>query len=94
MKEPAERGTLVKKKRIETPPNGWQDNSLYIVEVAFRPTNPVFSTLFFTGFVHNGIPGGYNQFCLLPEITEYHEAHYLYPVRLIAKQAGTLWSKV
>ena len=95
MKKPAELGTLVKKKRIVSPPGGWQTNSLYIVEVSFGTTNPVFRTLFHTGFTHDGVPGGYNSFVLLENdfVTEYREAHYLYPVTIVATQKGTLWEK-
>jgi len=47
-------------RTIVPPVNGWKENTYYSVEVAFKPTNTVHSSIFFSGFLKDGKPGSYN----------------------------------
>jgi hypothetical protein len=40
----------------------WEEQTYYIVDVAFSSHNPIHRTILFTGFLYNGKPGGYNGF--------------------------------
>lgn len=40
---------------------GWKSSTLYEVRVAFNRCNPMHTAIFYSGFVKDGIPGGYNQ---------------------------------
>lgn len=55
-------------QHIFPPEDGWQDHTVYVVEVSFEESNPVHWSLFYSG-VLNGRddrdwPGGYNTFPL------------------------------
>lgn len=56
-------GTLLVKRGVIPPEEGWKENTYYIVDVAFNRHNPVHKAIFFTGFLNgrDGGPGGYNQ---------------------------------
>lgn len=91
----------IEERTIIPPPNGWLGNSYYIVEMSLRPNNPVFSAIFYTGFLNGddiseeSIPGRYNYFMSdsgpveadRPKIgmLRYHDVHYLKPIHLIAE---------
>lgn len=49
------------KQTIIPPEGGWKENSVYLVEVAYRETNPAHRAMFYTGFLHDGRPAGYNS---------------------------------
>lgn len=44
----------------ELPPEPWEPQSYYVVNVSMRPGNPWHKALLFTGFLTNGKPGGYS----------------------------------
>jgi hypothetical protein len=74
----------VKTKQIIPPAEGWKPSTLYYVEVAFDPNNVVHKALFYSGFLTEGRPGGYNQiWSPLYDTGYYHigHAHYLKVVR-------------
>jgi len=48
-------------KRIIPLPEGWKERTLYLVDVSYRPSNPIHRSVFYTGFLHNGNPCGYNE---------------------------------
>lgn len=50
------------KKLIIPPESGWEEHTLYYVEVAFNRGNPIHKSLFFSGFLsRNGEPAQYSQ---------------------------------
>jgi hypothetical protein len=81
-KTPADAGLSLSKKHPMklAPDNGWEERTWYLVEVAFSNNNPVHRSLFFTGFLTDGKPCGYNEFARTEDKLEYHESVYLYPV--------------
>jgi len=52
---------LHEKKEIIPPEGGWKESTYYIVEVSFSRTNPVHRKIFYSGFLIEGFPAGYNQ---------------------------------
>lgn len=43
------------------PEDGWKPQTWYLVEVSYRPSNPMHKALFFTGFLdEDGLPAGYS----------------------------------
>lgn len=48
---------------IIPPADGWEQNTWYIVEVAFHSCNPIFGAVFYSGFLNgeNNSPGNYNE---------------------------------
>lgn len=52
------------KKWTHIPPaDGWEPQTYYLVEVAFSSGNPIKRYFFYSGFINDGKPSGYN--CLL-----------------------------
>lgn len=51
-----------KKQYIYPPKGGWKQNAYYIVDVAFSINNPIHRRIFYTGFLNDGQPAGYNHF--------------------------------
>jgi hypothetical protein len=49
------------KKAIIPPTNGWKPQSYYKVKVALNANNPIHESIFYSGFLHEGEPAGYNQ---------------------------------
>lgn len=48
-------------RTIIPPELGWECQTLYQVEVAFAPNNPVHPAVFYSGYLgDNGAPAGYN----------------------------------
>lgn len=47
-------------QHIIPPKGGWKERTWYHVEVAFTNTNPIHGALFYSGFLHDGNPAGYN----------------------------------
>lgn len=82
-KTPASVGlSLSKKHPMKLAPNkGWEERTWYLVEVAFNNNNPVHRKLFFTGFITDGKPCGYNEFARSCHHTEYSDCVYLFPVQ-------------
>ena len=68
------------------PPDGWEERTYYIVEASFSVGNPIHQYIFFTGFLQDGKPGGYNQFCSGSSDTfySYGHAYYLKPIHKLA----------
>lgn len=77
-------------KGVFPPKEGWEENTWYLVEVSYFEGNPVHKSLFYTGFLHEGRPNGYN--CLVPlhgtggrKHTEIHEVRYLRAIKMLYK---------
>ena len=51
----------VETPQIIPPAKGWEQHSLYQVEVSFDKNNVVHRAVFYSGFLHEGQPAGYNQ---------------------------------
>lgn len=81
MKMPPQNRTLI------TPPEGWEPESWYQVEVSFNRNNPVHRALLFTGFLHDGHPGNYHYLTSSgwEEISKLDELHYLSPLKHLGR---------
>ena len=53
----------ISKGTVIPPVNGWKDETYYIVKVAFASGNIIHKVIFYSGFLQDGKPCGYN--CLL-----------------------------
>lgn len=49
-------------KKIGKPKNGWEQNCWYLVEVAYSESNLIHRSLFYSGFLREQKPAGYNGF--------------------------------
>lgn len=45
---------------IFPPAGGWKPHTLYLVDVSMDACNPMHKALFYSGFLHDGWPAGYN----------------------------------
>lgn len=81
MKMPPQNRTLI------TPPEGWEPESWYQVEVSFNRNNPVHRALLFTGFLRNGQPGNYHYLTSSGwgELSKLDEVHYLSPLKHLGR---------
>lgn len=73
-------------RTIVPPEGGWKPNTLYLVHVSFRRTNPVHESYLRTGFIaHDGAFGGYCEIFnnSYAEVKQAREAHYLQAVRVL-----------
>lgn len=53
-----------KKQKVQIiipPENGWKPSTLYLVEASFNKNNPIHTYLFYSGFLSQGKPNGYNE---------------------------------
>ena len=76
-----------KLKEIYHPAEGWVEHAYYVVEASFNNNNPVWNYIYFTGFLRDGIPSGYNQIVSKSDdILKYTDAHYLKPLSLVARE--------
>jgi len=73
-------------KKISAPEGGWEESTWYLVEVAYSRYNIIHRALFFSGFLHEGEPTGYNQFVSAGyenELLTYDQACYLKVIRKV-----------
>ena len=56
----------IKKGTVVPPVNGWKEGTYYVVKVAFGSGNVIHKSLFYSGFLQDGKPCGYN--CLLSPV--------------------------
>lgn len=47
-------------RTIIPPEGGWVPRTYYVVEVASRPSNLIHRAIFYSGFLNEGVPAGYN----------------------------------
>ncbi len=50
----------IKKTTIIGPSTGWKADTYYLVDAAFNKHNPVHRSIFYSGFLRDGKPDGYN----------------------------------
>ena len=82
MRTPNELG--IKKGTKIAPDKGWESNTYYIVEVAFSACNVVFRVIFYSGFVSDGKPCGYNGL-LSTKLNDKPEINELYYLKALEK---------
>lgn len=72
----------------EAPPKGWEEETWYLVNVAYSSCNVIHRAFFFTGFLTDGEPAGYNQIVNpgYDENKQFREAFYLKPVMRISSE--------
>jgi len=72
---------LPKKKRyIEVPEGGWEEQAFYAVHVAVSPQNPIWGAILYTGFLNgrDGGPGGYSTiWSPTSDPVRFEDVHYL-----------------
>ena len=73
---------------IIEPENGWEQESVYLVDVSFNKNNPIHRSVLFSGFLHNGEPGNYHMICNISyeKNFELKDIHYLRVIRKIASE--------
>jgi len=49
-------------KGVVAPEEDWKDNTYYLVCASFSEFNPCHEYVFYSGFINDDIPSGYNQF--------------------------------
>ena len=52
----------IKKGTVIPPDNGWKEKTYYLTEVACSKFNVIHNKIFYSGFLHLGVPGGYSGF--------------------------------
>ena len=75
--------------KITPPRKGWVQLTYYLVRVAFNKYNPVHRAVFFTGFLHEGIPAGYAQVWKgggYERPYNYDEIYYMEVIKVIATE--------
>ena len=77
MRTPSELG--IKKGTVIPPKGGWKASTYYIVEVAFSSCNVIFKTLYYSGFLSDGKPSGYNGILStkLEDLQNLNDTYYL-----------------
>lgn len=76
--------------KIIPPEGGWVKRCLYLVEVAYNPSNPIHVSTFYTGLLDNkGNPNGYNEVHTpgTHESCEISGIYYLKALKLIANES-------
>lgn len=74
----------IKKGTIIPPAEGWESDTYYIVEVAFSGNNVIFRVIFYSGFVRDGKPCGYNGL-LSTKLDDKPEISELYYLKVLEK---------
>lgn len=69
-------------RKIYAPEGGWKPQAFYVVEVSFNESNPIHLDIFYTGFLNNGNPAGYNKF-IFAEGSTISAAIYMKPVKFL-----------
>ncbi|AUR92077.1 hypothetical protein NVP1188A_70 [Vibrio phage 1.188.A._10N.286.51.A6] len=73
-----------KNATIIPPEGGWKDQCTYRVLVCFSSGNPKHEAIFYSGFVINGQPAGYNQL-FNPTWEKNHNIHDVYYLSVISE---------
>lgn len=81
---------MYSERTIIPPEEGWEENELYEVEVAYSSNNVIHRAIFFTGFLHNGNPSSYNSIFQPTSETTHSikDAYYLRPIRQLHMSFG------
>ncbi len=72
-----------------SPVGGWKERTYYSVMAAFTPNNPFHVYVFYSGFLQDGEPCGYNEFCCYEDKIEYVDAYVLLPIKELDLGATT-----
>ena len=79
---------IAQTREIIPPAEGWQEHTLYLVDVAYRPTNLTHKAFFHVGFLSNGQPAAYSEiWCnTYDHAYKFRDAWYLRAVRVLYKE--------
>lgn len=77
-----------KQARIIPPPKGWEESTWYIVDVAYSVSNVIHRALFYTGFLSEEKPSGYNML-----VSPGYEDPCRYSDAIYLKAVGRLFSE-
>lgn len=78
-----------KGRTILPPDGGWKPRTYYVVDVAYRATNPVHRAVFYSGFLHNGHPSGYNSvWCATYEVGDVYSINECYYLKAVSEIDG------
>lgn len=80
--------SLVPKKEIIVPEGGWKENTYYVVQVSYSPTNPVHTAILGVGFLQeDGSPGSYSEIWCTSYDSRvlFRDAWYIEVVKVIGK---------
>lgn len=67
--------------KFSGPEGGWKQGTLYLVDVAWGPNNPIHPAVFYSGFLDNGCPAAYSYFAA-PSYVK-HSTDGLYYIEVI-----------
>ena len=83
-------GMPPKERTILASAEGWKPDTIYLVLVAWKPTNPVHEAILQTGFIEKGQFAGYCRiWCnTYDDARNAHEAHYIEAIKIL-HQKGT-----
>ena len=76
----------LRERTIMPPLDGWEAQTYYVVAVAFNSNNIIHKAIFYTGFLHEGNPAGYNNFGVFnrdDSLFDISDAYYLRAIRVI-----------
>lgn len=78
------------KKETIPPAGGWSEHTLYLVEVSYRPCNPVHQSYLRVGFLDDetGQPGAYTQLWngAYEEPQAFNTTYYLRVIQVLHKE--------
>jgi len=89
MKTPSE--LRIKKGTVIPPKGGWVKSTYYIVWASFSEGNPIHKYIFYSGFLNNGEPAGYNGFLStnISDKLDYSSAYHLEVIGEISGIGGS-----
>lgn len=72
-----------KQQYIIPPKKGWKKQTYYVVKVAVTHNNPIFMGIYYSGFISNGRPAGYNKLISIDDKYTLDDLYFLEVVREI-----------
>ena len=81
----------MKNQTIILLPQGWEENTLYLVDVSLNPQNPIWRGMFYSGFLNgeNKGPGGYSGlrslYCGEGGSFSLSEIHYMKVLKILTR---------
>lgn len=82
---------LPSKREIIGPEEGWEAQTYYLVKVAYSSGNPIHHCFFYSGFVREGKPSGYNQVWHPSSegLNKLSDVYYMKVVKKIGKEGNS-----
>lgn len=81
-------GWLPTKRQVIPPEGGWKERTHYVVEVSYRPTNPIFRRILYVGFIRDParpLAGSYTSIMLTESDDKEWNPEHLYYLRAVCE---------